>query len=54
MPPASEPKSGSVKPKAAISSPVAMRGRYFSFCASVPNMWIGYMVSEDWTERLER
>ena len=32
----SEPSSGSESEKAARISPVAMRGRYFCFCSSVP------------------
>ena len=33
----SEPSSGSDSEKAARSSPVAIFGRYFSFCSSEPN-----------------
>ena len=33
----SEPSSGSDSEKAARISPVAIRGRYFCFCSSVPN-----------------
>ena len=37
MPWTSEPTSGSDSENAARISPVAMRGRNFSFCSSVPN-----------------
>src|SRR5262249_58962713 len=33
----SEPASASVSPHAASHSPVTRRGRYFRFCASLPN-----------------
>ena len=33
---ASEPLDGSVRAKAAIISPVAKRGKYFSFCSLLP------------------
>ncbi len=33
----SEPSSGSDSEKAARISPVAIRGRYFCLCSSVPN-----------------
>ena len=46
----SEPPCGSVRPKQPISSPVAMRGRYFWRCASLPNAWIGYITRLDCTE----
>src|SRR6266481_5862626 len=36
MPPGLEPKSGSVRPKHPIFSPLAMAGSHFSFCASLP------------------
>ena len=36
MPPGSEPKSGSVRPKQPISSALASFGRYFRRCASLP------------------
>ena len=36
MPPGSEPKSGSVRPKQPMASPVASRGSHACFCASVP------------------
>ncbi len=36
MPPASEPKSGSVRPKQPSTSPVASLGSHFARCASVP------------------
>ena len=34
----SEPTSGSDSENAARISPVAIRGRYFCFCSSVPNL----------------
>ena len=37
---ASDPEPGSVRQNAATSSPVAHRGRYLSFCASLPNRTI--------------
>ncbi len=37
MPWTSEPTSGSESEKAPRISPVAIRGRYFCFCSSVPN-----------------
>ncbi len=46
----SEPPCGSVRPKQPISSPRAMRGRYFCFCSSEPKAQIGYMHSEDCTD----
>src|SRR5207244_9989518 len=41
--PGSEPWSGSVRPKHPTFSPVARRGSHFSFCASEPYAWMGYM-----------
>ncbi len=49
MPPGSDPKFGSVRPKQPINSPVASFGRYFLFWASVPNSLIGTMTSEPCT-----
>ena len=37
MPLGFEPKSGSVRPKHPIFSPLAMVGSHFSFCSSLPN-----------------
>ena len=37
---ASEPALGSVRAKAAVHSPLAIRGRYFSFCSGVPSIRI--------------
>ena len=54
MPAGSEPWSGSVRPKQPASSPVASFGRYFSFCASLPKLWIGYITSDDCTLSAER
>ena len=45
VPPASEPASGSLSPKA-TSSPLAARGRNFAFCFSVPKFMIGPEPSE--------
>lgn len=39
---------------APTSSPDASRGRYFSFCASVPNSFMGCITREDCTEAVER
>src|ERR1700733_7110236 len=50
----SEPEFGSVRPKQPIHSPVASFGRYFSFCASVPNALIGTMTSNDCTDIIDR
>ena len=50
----SEPASGSVKPKQPTHSPVRSFGRYFSRWASEPKAWIGYITSEDCTEKAER
>ncbi|SHS67911.1 Uncharacterised protein [Mycobacteroides abscessus subsp. abscessus] len=36
MPPGLDPKSGSVRPKHPSSSPVAILGSHFCFCASLP------------------
>ena len=44
IPPGLEPKSGSVKPKQPIASPVARRGIQRSFCCCEPKAWIGYMT----------
>jgi len=38
---ASEPASGSVRPKQPMSSPLMMPGRYFFFCSSVPKRRTG-------------
>src|SRR3712207_5257424 len=43
---ASVPAFGSVNPKAPIHSPLAIFGRYFCFCASVPNFKIGQLPKE--------
>ena len=50
----SEPGFGSVRPKQPIHSPVASFGRYFCFCASVPNSLIGTMTSDDCTDIIDR
>ena len=54
MLPGSEPWFGSVSPKQPIHSPLASFGRYFCFCASLPNSKIGTMTSDDWTLIIER
>src|SRR5579862_5111947 len=46
VPPASEPASGSVRDQAPIFSPRASGTRYFSFCASVPNLKMWFEQSE--------
>ena len=46
MLPGSEPWFGSVRPKQPIHWPLASLGRYFCFCASVPNSLIGTITSE--------
>jgi len=45
MPPASDPALASVSPKAASFLPLAMSGRYFFFCSSVPNRMMGKVPS---------
>lgn len=37
VPPASEPKPGSVSPKPASASPLSSFGSHCAFCSSVPN-----------------
>ncbi len=54
MLPGSEPWFGSVRPKQPIHSPLASFGRYFCFCASLPNSKIGTMTSDDCTLIIER
>ena len=54
MPPGSEPKSGSVRPKQPITSPVASFGSHFMRCSSEPYAKIGYITSEPCTETNER
>src|SRR5260370_40524851 len=49
-----EPKSGSVKPKHPIFSPLAMAGSHFFFCSSLPNVLIGCITSEGCTPANER
>src|SRR5579859_2199617 len=49
-----EPKSGSVSPKQPSFSPLAIAGSHLSFCASLPNVYIGYMHSADCTLTNER
>ena len=52
--PGSEPPSGSVRPKQPTNSPLRSLGRYLSFCASDPKAWMGYITSEDCTEKALR
>lgn len=44
--PASEPPSGSVRPKAPSISPEASRGSHSRFCSSVPKRKIGIAPSD--------
>ena len=44
--PASEPASGSVRPKAPSTSPAQSRGIHSSFCSSDPNAYSGHVPSE--------
>src|SRR5712664_1568655 len=46
IPAASEPAAGSVRQNAPSVSPVAMRRKYFFFCASVPNSISGACTAE--------
>src|SRR6266446_7808409 len=46
IPAASEPAAGSVRQNAPSVSPVAMRRKYFFFCASVPNSSSGACTAE--------
>jgi len=50
MPPGLEPKSGSVRPKQPIASPLPSGGSQRAFCSAEPKVWIGYMTSELCTE----
>ena len=54
MPPGSEPKSGSVRPKQPIASPVAIRGSQASFCSSEPCFQIANIASDPCTDTIER
>jgi hypothetical protein len=54
MPPGSEPKSGSVRPKQPIASPAAIRGSHSCFCSSEPHRQIAYMASDPCTDTSER
>jgi hypothetical protein len=54
MPPGSEPKSGSVRPKHPIASPAAIRGSHSCFCSSDPYAQIANIASDPWTETSER
>ena len=46
--PASEPASGSVRPKEASRPPLQSSGSHSDFCSSVPQRWIGIVPSEVW------
>jgi hypothetical protein len=46
--PASEPASGSVRPKAPSLAPEHRSGSSASFCASEPKRWIGCVPSDVW------
>ena len=50
----SDPASGSVKPKQPTNSPLRNLGRKRSFWSSEPNAQIGYITSEDCTEKALR
>ncbi len=54
MPPGLEPKSGSVRPKQPIASPVAIRGSHSSFWASDPCFQIANIARLPWTETTDR
>ena len=51
---ASEPVSGSVRPKQPSDSPEHSFGRYACFCSSVPQRRIEEQTSEVWTEMTVR
>src|SRR4051794_8933007 len=51
---ASEPVSGSVRPKQPSHSPEQSFGRYLCFCSSVPHLRIEEHTSEVWTETTVR
>ena len=51
---ASEPVSGSVRPKQPSHSPEHSLGRYLCFCSSVPQRRIPVQTSEVWTETTVR
>ena len=50
----SEPESGSVRPKHPMTSPLAIRGSHVCFCSSEPNLQMGNMTNEPWTETNDR
>ncbi len=54
IPPGFEPKSGSVRPKQPIASPLASAGIQRSFCSFDPYFQIGNMTRDDWTETNDR
>ena len=54
IPPGSLPASGSVRPKHPTTSPAAMRGSHSFFCSSLPNLQMGHMARDPWTEMKER
>ena len=47
---ASDPVSGSVRPKQPNHSPEHSFGRYLCFCSSVPYLRIDEQTSDVWTE----
>ena len=51
---ASEPVSGSVRPKQPSASPEQSRGSHRSFCSSVPQRSIEPQTSEVWTDTTVR
>jgi hypothetical protein len=51
---ASEPVSGSVRPKQPRASPEQSRGSHFCFCSAVPHFSIGPATSEVMTETTVR
>ena len=54
MPPGSEPKSGSVRPKHPMASPAAMRGSHSFFCSSLPQRQIANIARLPCTDTSER
>jgi hypothetical protein len=50
IPAGSEPKSGSVRPKQPMTSPLAIWGSHRCFCSWEPQWWMANMASDPWTE----
>jgi hypothetical protein len=46
----SDPKSGSVRPKQPIASPLAIRGSHCCFCSSLPQRQIANIARDPCTE----